>query len=87
MTRLGTTWQVLAGVVGVDAPADARDLSADFVNWEWAWKHAGQTGVDLLAIFPLVGLVKYADEALAVGKQLVKNADEVEPGIWIDPGF
>ncbi len=86
-TALGTAGQVLLGVFGVDAPLDVRDFFADIGNWDWSWKHAGQTALDAVALIPVVGAVKYADEAAALvkngnkaldaGTQAAKNADEV----------
>ena len=61
------------GVFNIDVLADIRDLSADFVNWEWSGQHLFQTSTDLVAVLPLLGVAKYTDEAAA----LVKNAEKV----------
>ncbi|MDU3527052.1 DNA/RNA non-specific endonuclease, partial [Clostridium sp.] len=66
------------GLLGADLPLDIRDISADFINWEWSWKHAGQTALDLVALLPIIGAVKYADEAwigLKNGFKVIKNSD------------
>jgi len=63
VTLAGTGGQVALGLVGVDLPLDIRDIGADLINWEWSWGHAGQTGLDLVALLPVIGAVKYADEA------------------------
>jgi RHS repeat-associated protein len=63
VTLLGTSAQVATGIIGIDAPADIRDISADLVNWEWSWSHAGQTGVDVIGLVPIIGALKYTDEA------------------------
>ena len=78
VTALGTVGQVGLGLLGADLPLDIRDISADFINWEWSWKHAGQTALDLLALLPIIGAVKYADEAwigLKNGFKVIKNSD------------
>jgi hypothetical protein len=72
VTLLGTSIQVLAGVLGVDLAADVRDISADLVNFKLTGDHALQTGVDAMGLIPLVGIGKYADEV----KTLVKRADD-----------
>ena len=56
VTLLGTGVQILMGALDIDILADIRDLSADFVKWEWSKQHFLQTGADLLALFPVLGL-------------------------------
>jgi RHS repeat-associated protein len=70
VTLLGTGVQVGSGILGVDLPADIRDISADLKNWEWTWSHAGKTGLDIIGVFPLIGGLKYVDE----GKEVIKGA-------------
>ncbi len=66
--------QVVSGIAGIDAPpADARDLSADFVNWEWSWPHTLQTSLDMVEVIPLVEAVK---PILKPGVKALKHADE-----------
>ena len=72
VTLLGTGLQIGAGVFGVDAILDARDIVADVAQWEWTKDHAIQTGIDVIALIPLVGALKYSDEALV----LVKSGDK-----------
>ncbi len=72
VTALGTVVQLGAALTGVDLPADLRDLSANIVNWENSWSHVGKTALNTVGLLPLVGLIKYLDEAAAVAK----NADE-----------
>ncbi|MBN1468663.1 MAG: hypothetical protein JW924_08065, partial [Fusobacteriaceae bacterium] len=74
VTVLGTTGQIGLGFIGLDLPADLRDITADIDNWEWSKSHVLQTGMDGLAIFPIVGSFKYADE----GSQLLKNLDKAD---------
>jgi RHS repeat-associated protein len=73
---LGTGLQIAAGIAGVDLIADARDISASFVNWEWSWKHVGKTTLNLVGVLPGIGAIKNIDEAGAVIKGFAKNADE-----------
>ena len=78
VTALGTVGQVGLGLLGADLPLDIRDISADFIKWEWSWKHAGQTALDLVALLPIIGAVKYADEVwlgLKNGFKVIKNSD------------
>ena len=70
MTILGTAGQVATGILGVDLPGDIRDITHDLTNWEWSWKHAGKTALDVVGVLPLVGGLKYTDEAA----QLLKNS-------------
>ena len=76
VTLLGTFMQVGAGLFGVDLPMDLRDVFYDFTHWKWSWRHARETAVDLLALFPIIGSLKYADEASALTKAAFKNTDE-----------
>ena len=77
VTLLGTAAQIATGFAGVDLPGDVRDLSADIINWEWSWSHAGQTALDVAAFLPVVGILKYTDEA----GTLIKHADEAGSAI------
>ena len=73
VTLLGTSAQVGMGIAGIDLWADVRDITADIANWEWTWSHVGQTAIDIIALVPVIGGIKYFDEAAL----LVKNGDEV----------
>ena len=77
-TILGTAMQIGTGIIGIDMPADLRDLSADIVNWEASWKHIGQTLVDIVGIIPVIGGIKYLDELGTVGKNAVKYIDKID---------
>ena len=55
---LGTLGQVLLGISGFDLPADVRDLIYDVTNFEMSPRHALQTLLDALALFPVVGGVQ-----------------------------
>ena len=76
VTLLGTAGQVGLGLLGADLPADIRDIVYDVTHWDGSWQHALQTALDLVAILPLIGSIKYADEAAAASKGLLKNTDE-----------
>ena len=68
--------QVGAGLFGVDLPMDLRDILYDLTHWKWSWEYAGKAGLDLLALFPIIGSLKYADEASLLAKAAFKNTDE-----------
>ncbi|EGO62689.1 hypothetical protein [Acetonema longum] len=65
--------QVALGVTGLDVAADIRDISHDLANWEWTWEHAGQTTLDGIGLLPVVGAIKYGDEAAS----LLKNGENI----------
>ena len=77
VTVLGTALQVASGFIGVDIVGDVRDITHDIKNWECSWSHAGKTALDAVGLFPIVGSLKYADEAGTLIKSAVKNADEI----------
>lgn len=74
---LGTLGQIALGLLGFDLPADIRDLLYDISNFKLTPEHAIQTILDIIALLPVVGSVKYVDEAGEVLKIGTKNADEV----------
>ena len=73
VTLLGTGLQIGAGIFNLDLLMDIRDLTADFCNWEWSWGHLAQTTLDLVGLLPVVGVLKYGDEAFT----LAKHGDEL----------
>jgi hypothetical protein len=75
---MGTIIQVGAGVFNVDLPADVRDLSADVMNWEWSKSHIKQTLLDGIGLLPIIGALKYGDEAADVVKSGSKTADKMD---------
>lgn len=80
-TLLGTVIQIGAGIAGVDAPADIRDITYDVQNFELSLEHLKQTGLDLAALAPVIGAVKnlkYGDEVAGAFKNVVKRADRLE---------
>nr|MBP7279890.1 hypothetical protein [Sedimentibacter sp.] len=72
VTILGTGLQILSGFIGIDLPADIRDITADLKSGD-----IGMLTIDTIAIFPVVGSFKYVDE---VGT-LIKNGDEITTAI------
>ena len=78
---LGTLGQVALGLLGLDLPADIRDLLYDISNFKLTPEHAFQTLLDVLALLPVIGGVKYVDEAGEVLKAGIKNADEATGAI------
>lgn len=57
------------GFLGLDLPADIRDLVYDITNWNNSGKHITQTLLDAAALLPLVGGLKYTDEVSDVLKE------------------
>lgn len=57
----GTAAQASLGMLGLDAPADFRDLAYDLNHRGSIPK--GQLALDALALLPLVGGLKYVDDA------------------------
>ncbi len=74
---LGTTLQVLAGLFGVDLSLDIRDLVYDLTNFKPTGKHILQTILDTVALVPVVGSIKYADEVGDAIKAGAKYSDEI----------
>ncbi len=75
VTGLGVFGSVVLGLFGLDFPMDVRDLVADLtVNFDPGSKEWWcSIGLDLLAFVPVIGALKYADEAAL----LAKYADDV----------
>ena len=69
--------QVALGFLGLDLPADMRDLLYDITNWKLTPSHALQTILDAAALLPVVGSIKYSDEAADAVKGVVKHGDDV----------
>lgn len=64
----GTAGQIVIGFTGIDFVADIRDVTYDVTHWEWSWSHAGQTGLDMVGIIPIIGAIKNLDEFAALSK-------------------
>ena len=81
---VGTLGQVLLGILGWDVPADIRDITYDITNFEMSPKHLLQTLLDFASLLPVVGGIKYIDEAGDVLKTAAKHGDEAaEPTVKI----
>ena len=78
---LGTLGQMLVGLIGLDLPADIRDLVYDVTNFEMSPKHLLQTLLDFVSLLPVVGGIKYIDEAGNVLKPAAKHADEAAEAV------
>jgi hypothetical protein len=85
VTALGTGVQFGAALSGLDLPADLRDLSANIVYWESSWSHIGKTTLNAIALLPLVGLIKYLDEAAAVAKNTDEAVDVAKAKYAVGP--
>ena len=76
VTLLGVGCQIAVGFTGVDFPLDVRDIIADVKNIGEAekvqWEQVAVFLLDVCALLPVIGCLKYADEAAV----LVKHADE-----------
>ncbi len=73
VTGAGTAAQALLGLTGLDIAADIRDISHNLINWEWTWKHAGNFGLNVVALAPGLGVIKSADEAIGLAKAASKK--------------
>lgn len=71
----GTVAQASLGVLGLDAPADFRDLTYDLNHRDSIPK--SQLALDALALLPLVGGLKYVDDAAGGMKAAAKQADNL----------
>lgn len=78
VTLSGTIGQMLLALAGIDLIADLRDITFDITNWENSGSHIGQTATDLIGLFPIIGVVKSADELGLLFKQAddLKHSDE-----------
>ena len=78
VTLLGVGAQVALGIFDLDLPCDIRDIIADVKNIaeadEFEWELFGVLAIDVIGLLPVIGALKYADEAGA----LVKNADKLK---------
>ncbi len=76
VTILGTAGQIVISIFGLDLYADITSITYDTTHWEFDWGHAGKTGLDIAALLPLVGSLKYADEFKALSKLSEAKATE-----------
>ena len=78
---LGTLGQIVLGLTGLDLPADFRDLFYDITNWETSPGHILQTLLDAVALFPILGSIKYTDEAADLLEAAAKHGDEATDAV------
>ncbi|WP_202975167.1 hypothetical protein [Vallitalea guaymasensis] len=78
VTLLGTGGQIGLGILGLDALMDMRDIVCDFHKWEWSWGHVKQTALDMAALLPFVGALKYTDEVGTLVKGVNKSSDLIK---------
>jgi len=50
-------------------------------SWEWSWSHVGKTTLDAAGFLPVIGALKYTDEAAA----LLKGGERSCSGAWSCP--
>lgn len=80
-TLLGTAGQITLGIFDLDLICDLRDISYDinefgeivFGEKELTWQFSGHFLGDVIGILPVIGALKYVDEAA----ELAKHADDV----------
>ena len=77
----GTLGQIGLGLFGVDVLADLRDIFYDITHFEMSIGHVVQTLVDVFAVLPLIGGLKYTDEGLDVLKGAVKHGDDAADAV------
>lgn len=71
-TPAGTVGEIGLAFTGIDVAQDVRDLLADVVNWDTSWSHLGETALDGLALFPLIGAAAKSDEIILLTKHTDK---------------
>ena len=54
--------QIALAIAGADVHLDVTGVAHDFCEWEWSWGHVAKTGIDVAAVLPLLGALKYWDE-------------------------
>lgn len=67
-TLLGTGGQVGMGLLGLDIHADVLDIVETVHHWEWRWGKAGELTLEVASLLPVVGVLKYGDEAAVLAK-------------------
>jgi RHS repeat-associated protein len=73
VTAFGTVMQVLTGVVNFDLPGDIRDNVYNLTHWSDV--STSQKIIDVVGLLPVIGALKYADEAGDVLKGGSRAAD------------
>ena len=66
VTVLALTGNVVASAAGVDAFMDIRDLIYDVTHWGEEEYFVARLAVDVVALIPVVGMIKYLDHCKAI---------------------
>jgi hypothetical protein len=80
-TLMGTVIQIGTGIAGVDLPADLRDITYDASHFEMSLDYLQRSGLDLVALAPVIGAVKnlkYGDEVAEAFSEVVKRTDQLK---------
>lgn len=82
VTVLSFSGNVLAALANVDVLFDLRDLSYDVVHWKDEDYFAVRLATDMIALLPVVGVVKYLDHFQTVAEgaksaELVKSVGDI----------
>ena len=84
VTLLGVAGQITLGILDLDLPCDIRDIIADIKNLAETdrvrWDLIGMLALDLIGLIPVIGALKYSDEAAgaaASGEKLLKESGTI----------
>ena len=84
VTLLGVAGQITLGILDLDLPCDIRDIIADIKNLAETdrvrWDLIGMLALDLIGLIPVIGALKYSDEAaesVASGEKMLKESQTV----------
>ena len=84
VTVLGVGVQIVLGIFDLDLPCDIRDIIADIKNLAETdrvrWDLIGMLALDLIGLIPVIGALKYSDEAaesVASGEKMLKESQTV----------
>ncbi|MCH5185003.1 MAG: hypothetical protein J1F64_02645 [Oscillospiraceae bacterium] len=68
---------LVLGFSGVDVPMDVRDLAASIIKFDGTLKSWGRLGINIIALLPAIGTLKYFIDAFDAAKPIIKNSDEI----------
>lgn len=78
VTVLALTGNVAASLAGVDAFMDIRDLSYDITHWGEEEYFVARLAVDVVALIPVIGMIKYLDHYKVAEAGVDAAADMVD---------
>ena len=78
VTVLALTGNVAASLAGVDAFMDIRDLTYDLTHWGEEEYFVAHLAVDVIALIPVVGMIKYFEHYKVVEAGVDAAADMVD---------